>query len=48
MLTIAEIGKEIESQLVDQLNGSGIMFRLFSRVKTPFSICNKIKHKGDS
>lgn len=47
MLTISEIAQKIESQLVDQLNGSGIMYRLFSRVKTPFSINNKIKHKGE-
>ena len=47
MLTISEIAQHIESQLVDQLNGSGIMYRLFSRVKTPFSIQNKVKHKGE-
>lgn len=47
MLTISEIAKQIEAQLIDQLNGSGIMFRLFSRVKTPFSISNKVNHKGD-
>ena len=47
MLSISEIAQEIESQLLDRLNGSGIMFRLFSRVKTPFSIRNKMEHKGD-
>ena len=47
MLTISEIAKHIESNLVDQLNGSGIMYRLFYRVKTPFSIRHKIEMKGD-
>lgn len=47
MLTIEEIAKKIESQLINKLNGCGVMFRLFSRVKTPFSIANKVKHKGE-
>lgn len=47
MLSISEIAQQIESQLLDQLNGSGIMFRLFSRVKTPSSIRHKMEHKGD-
>lgn len=47
MLSISEIAKQIESQLLKQLNGSGIMFRLFSRVKTPFSIQHKVQHKGE-
>ena len=47
MKTIAEIAQEIELQLTEQLNCSGIMYRLFSRVKSPFSIENKMKHKGE-
>ena len=47
MLTISEIAQQIESQLLDQLNGGGIMFRLFSRVKTTSSIRHKIQNKGE-
>lgn len=47
-MTIEEVAKRIENDLNGQLDRCGIMFRMFSRVKTPFSLANKMRIKGDN
>ena len=46
-MTIEDIAKYIKDDLKAQLDGCGIMFRLFSRVKTSFSLSHKMTLKGD-
>ena len=41
------IADKIEDNLVEQLNKCGMMFRLFSRVKTVKSLAHKMEIKGD-
>ena len=42
-----EIAQRLESMLATQLNNCGLMFRLFSRVKTVESIRHKMRIKGE-
>ena len=42
------IADKLESQIFQQLNQCGLMFRLFSRVKTISSLQHKMQIKGDS
>lgn len=42
------ITKKLESQMIQHLNQCGLMFRMFSRVKTVSSIHHKMQIKGDS
>ena len=46
-MTLEEIAKCIENDLKTKLDGCGIMFRLFSRVKTPYSLEHKMSLKGE-
>lgn len=46
-MKLDEIAKRIEDSIADQLNGCGIMFRIFSRVKSEFSLCHKMEIKGE-
>lgn len=46
-MSIEEIAKAIENDLKGHLDACGIMFRIFSRVKTPFSLAHKMSIKGD-
>lgn len=46
-MSIEEVARRIENDLKCQLDGCGIMFRMFSRVKTPFSLAHKMSLKGD-
>ena len=48
MLTISEIGDRLQQDLTRQISKSGLMFRLFWRVKTIESIRHKMRIKGDS
>ena len=48
MLTISEIGDRLQQDLTRQISKSGLMFRLFWRVKTIESIRHKRRIKGDS
>lgn len=47
MLTISEIGDRLQQDLTCQISKSGLMFRLFWRVKTIESIRHKMRIKGD-
>ena len=42
------ISQKLESQIYQHLSQCGLMFRLFSRVKTPNSLQHKMQIKGDS
>ena len=42
-----EIAQRLESLLATQLNNCGLMFRLFSRVKTTSSLAHKMRIKGE-
>lgn len=46
-MNIDEIASRIESELSRRVQRSGMMFRLFSRVKNPDSLRHKIKAKGN-
>ena len=48
MLTISEIGDRLQQDLTRQISKSGLMFRLFWRVKTIESLRHKMRIKGDS
>ena len=41
------IAQRLESLLATQLNNCGLMFRLFSRVKTTSSLAHKMRIKGE-
>lgn len=43
---LQEISDRLTAELIGQLNRCGMMFRLFSRVKTLSSIHHKVKNKG--
>lgn len=45
--TLQDISDRLTSELTTRLNRSGLMFRLFSRVKTLGSIEHKMKNKGE-
>ena len=42
-----KIAQRLESMLATQLNNCGLMFRLFSRVKTARSLNHKMRIKGE-
>jgi putative GTP pyrophosphokinase len=44
-LGFENITKKIENSLIQELNKCGLMYRMFSRVKTPESILNKVLKK---
>lgn len=44
-LGFENITKKIENSLIQELNKCGLMYRVFSRVKTPESILNKVSKK---
>jgi len=46
-MSIEEIAKAIENDLKSNLDACGMMYRTFSRVKTPFSLSHKMSIKGD-
>lgn len=46
-MQLQEIAKRIEDEIADQLNGCGIVYRLFSRVKSELSLECKMEYKGD-
>lgn len=46
-MTLQSIANELESKLFRQLDQCGLMFRLFSRVKTIGSLHHKMQLKGD-
>lgn len=48
MNPLQEIGEQLRAELAARLGSSGIMHRLFMRVKTPQSIGRKLSHKGDN
>lgn len=46
--TLQSISERLKVELTEHLNGCGMMFRLFARVKTLESISHKMDIKGDS
>ena len=45
---LTQIAQQLENELRERLNKSGLMFRLFSRVKTQRSIIHKMGIKGEA
>ncbi len=46
-MTLQDIAKRIENKIASHLDGCGIMFRMFSRVKSEASLAHKMEIKGE-